>query len=352
MTKPTLLFATALLSSAALFAADTPETLIEAGHFKKARSLVQAGLTRNPNDAHALYNMSRIKRAFGDKEAAIDLAQQAVKLDAKNSDYHCQVAELNGEKAQTAGMFQQIRLARVMKNEGETALSLNPKNAECLSAMVTFYLEAPGIVGGDKQKAREFIDRLLTLDSVEGNFAQVEYAQHEKQMDKIEGFYLKAVEGNPLSYRAHSALGSFYLNEKKFDLAARHAREALKIDPFEGAAYALLAAVYANQERWKELDAILDQAEAKVPDDLNPTFQAGRTLLLAGKDLPRAERYFRKYLTPEPEGGTPPLWAAHWRLGLVLEKEGRKPEAVSEIQSALSINPDFEPAKKDLKRLK
>ncbi len=43
---------------------------------------------------------------------------------------------------------------------------------------------------------------------------------------------------------------------------------------------------------------------------------------------------------------------AHWRLGLVLEKESRKSEAVTEIQVAVNMKPDFPEAKKDLKRLK
>jgi hypothetical protein len=79
--------------------------------------------------------------------------------------------------------------------------------------------------------------------------------------------------------------------------------------------------------------------------------------LLAGKDLPRAERYFRKYLTQEPEGGSPPLAACHWRLGQLLEKLGKKDEAIKEIQMGIDLKPgldkqNLEVAKKDLKRLK
>jgi hypothetical protein len=43
---------------------------------------------------------------------------------------------------------------------------------------------------------------------------------------------------------------------------------------------------------------------------------------------------------------------AHWRLGLILEKAGRKPEAVAELQTATLLDPKFEQAQKDLKRLK
>src|SRR5262249_54500279 len=74
--------------------------------------------------------------------------------------------------------------------------------------------------------------------------------------------------------------------------------------------------------------------------------------LTKDKDLPRAERYFRKYLSQEPEGQTPSLAAAHWRLGLVLEKQGRKPEAITEMETALRLQPSFAPAKKDLQRLR
>ena len=39
-------------------------------------------------------------------------------------------------------------------------------------------------------------------------------------------------------------------------------------------------------------------------------------------------------------------------LGLLLEKQGRKAEAIAELEQAVRMNPDFENAKKDLKRLK
>ena len=75
-----------------------------------------------------------------------------------------------------------------------------------------------------------------------------------------------------------------------------------------------------------------------------------RTLI--GKDLPRAERYFKKYLSQDPEIGAATLAHAHWRLGLIYEKEGRKPEAIQEVQAAVNLKPDLDDAKKDLKRLK
>ena len=97
---------------------------------------------------------------------------------------------------------------------------------------------------------------------------------------------------------------------------------------------------------------MIAQAEKTVPDDFIYYYRAGRALLNSGKDNARAEKYFRKYLSQEPEGNTPTLAAGHWQLGLVLEKLGRKQDAITEVQTALNLDPKLKTAKEDLKRLK
>ena len=100
-------------------------------------------------------------------------------------------------------------------------------------------------------------------------------------------------------------------------------------------------------------DELLTSSERQIPDNLVPYYVAGRALIIKQKDPARAERYFRKYLSQqEPEGETPSLAAARWRLGLALEKENRKEEALREIQAAVKMDPDMKEAQTDLKRVK
>ena len=42
---------------------------------------------------------------------------------------------------------------------------------------------------------------------------------------------------------------------------------------------------------------------------------------------------------------------AHWRLGQVLEKEGRRTTALSEVQTAVNLDPSLDGARKDIERL-
>lgn len=332
----------------------SPEALMESGHWKRVRAIAEPRVRANPNDAQAAYLLSRARLAFGKTDEALKLAEKAVALDGNNSSYHLQLARVTGLMARSAGLFGGWSLASRFRKETEAAISLDPKNVDAKFALMEFSLQAPAIAGGDKDRARALAEEILRLDPARGYLAQARIAEAEKETAKLEGLYGKAVEANPASYPAELALAGFYSSDAqgKYDLAEKHARAAMKLDPGRAGAYAALAGAFAHQQRWQDLEALLSQAEKNIPDNLYPYYAAGRVLLLEGKDLPRAERYLRKYLTQEAEGNTPTQAHAHWRLGLVLEKQGRKQDAITELETAVRIKPDLEDAQKDLNRLK
>jgi tetratricopeptide (TPR) repeat protein len=331
------------------------EALIAAGHWKRVRAQVMPRAQANPNDADLAYLLSRVKQAFGDLDGAMQLAEKAIALDGRKPEYHSTLAQVCAQKAQTAGIFKALGLAHRFQKEAQAVLDLDPRSMDAREGLVDFYLEAPGIAGGDKKKARVRADELVQIDAVKGYLAQANIAQHEKDTTRQEAALLRAVKANPKNYEPQEALAAFYVSEqmKKYELAEKQARETMiKLDPGRSAGYEILAQVYAKQGRAADHDALLAEAEKNVPDDFGAYYQAGRALLLDGKDLQRAEKYFRKYLSQEPEGFQPRWGAAHWRLGLVLEKQGRKAEAVAELQAAVQLDPQLEEAKKDLKRMK
>jgi tetratricopeptide (TPR) repeat protein len=343
------------LAALAVWASDaSPEALMDAGHFKRARAIAEPRLRANGNDASALYVMTRIRFLTGDIDGALPMAEKLVMLDPKKADYRWLLAGVVGRKAERAGVFSQFGLARRFKKEAETVLQLDPKHIEARQGLVDFHMQAPGIVGGDKSKARALADEIMKLDAARGYLALASIARREKKDDQLEGLYRKAADSTPKNYSALLTLAGFYAAgaQKKYEAAEQYAREAQKLDPDRVGAYAMLAGLDAYRERWPELDATLALAEKNVPDNLAPHYNAGRILLQEGKDLPRAERYFRKYLTQEPEVNSPLHAHAYWRLGNVLEKQGRKQEAIAALETALRLKPDLEDAKKDLKRLK
>ncbi|HYL61207.1 MAG TPA: tetratricopeptide repeat protein [Candidatus Methylomirabilis sp.] len=337
--------------------ADSISDLIEQGHYKRAEAALRPQLQENPNDPFANYLMSKVDIAFNRFDGAISRAEKAVSADGSRAEYHAQLAEALGAKTDDpkAGMLQKLSYARRMKQEAELALKLDPKNADANSDLLDFYLDAPGMAGGSKDKAKELATHVTQLDAPQGYLLQVQFARHEKRVSEVEQFYKQAIQTAPNNYNAQVGLASLYLDQEKPQIprAEEHARLALKIDSRRVAAFVVLATAAAKQARWDDLDQLLADTEKNIPDDFSPHYQAGKTILLSGSgsELARAESCFRKYLTQTPEAGTPPLAAAHWRLGLVLEKENRKDEARKELQAAVELDPSLKEAQKDLNRL-
>src|SRR5512146_2375644 len=292
--------------------------------------------------------MARIHRACGDIPGAINYAQKAVQLVPNKSDYLLTMAELQGRVAEQSNMLKQAMLARNIHKELETAFQLEPSNVDARWGLLQYYWRAPSFMGGDKGKAKAMAAEIAKLDASQGFVALAVIATDEKKPAEVERNYQKAIEADPKNYDARISLAEFYMgdDQKKYDLAEEQYRTATKIAPTRIDGYAGLAKIYATRGQWTQLDQVLNESERQVADNLQPYYEAGLSLLNSGKDLSRAERYLRKYMAQEAEGNAPSLPDAHWRLGQVLDKLGRRPEAIAELNTAVKLNPGFEPAKK------
>jgi len=299
-----------------------PDTLLEAHHIKQLRAWAEPRVAANPNDAQAAYYLASAKEEFGDLDGALPLAEKALSLDANNARYHLLIAEICIQQGQKAGIFKGLGLARRFRDEASKAASLDPKSIDARESLMEYYFEAPGMAGGDKKKAWALADEIEKIDAARGLLAQATLAGKEKNIGKQDELYQKALAAAPHDPQVLREAAGFYVSDasKKYDLAEKYSLEALKLNEDRAAPYVILGVVYASAERWKDLDELVARAQENIPDDFGVHYQAAKVLLTTGKDLPRAERYLRKYLTIEPEAGSPAWAGAHWRLGQVLEK--------------------------------
>jgi tetratricopeptide (TPR) repeat protein len=306
----------ALLSLVGLCAQTPAEDFIEAGHWKRARALVEPRLHETPNDPLAVFLMSQINFAFGHKEAPLDLAERAVALAPGVAKFHRQLAEALGVKAQRSNLFQQAFLARRFKKEIEATLAIDPNDIQAQRDFMEYYLLAPGLVGGDRKQAEAMAERIGRIDRGQGFLAQARIAQFYRDPARQESMLRKAVEAAPSIYKIRIALAQFYTKERvNWDAAGENARAAIEIDPSRADGYSILAAAYASQARWPELEATLVAADRAVPDDLTPHFRAAEASIVAGNNYAAARADLRKYLSQEPEGNQPTLADARQKLG-------------------------------------
>jgi tetratricopeptide (TPR) repeat protein len=218
-----------------------------------------------------------------------------VALDGSAAKYHRQVAEATGVMAQHANVFQQLLLARRFKREIDAAIALDPEDIQSLRDLMEFYLLAPGIAGGKKAVAQ----RIGRIDRAQGFSAEARLAEFDKDTGKAEALLSKAVEAAPGKYKTRVELARFELGKEHRNLEAAEAaaREALQIDATRVDAYSALADVYASRGQWADLDGLLAEADAAVPDDWTPHYRAAEAMLRTGGNPAAARRNLRKYLT-------------------------------------------------------
>jgi tetratricopeptide (TPR) repeat protein len=292
--------------------------LFEEGKFSEAKALFSSYLSQNQKSAEAALFLGRICIVEDALDDGVDWLKKAVAFDDNNSTNHYWLGIAYGQKAQKAGVLKKPGLAKNMKKEVLRAIELDPNNLDARLVLLQYYLYAPGIMGGSKEKALEQAEEIKARNSLRGYIAFGLIHEHEKAYDLAEKAYLAAVSEEPEKVEYAYQLGYFYQRVERFDEALQTFEKLLDNHPEEKEAY----------------------------------YAIGRMGALSGVHLEKAEGCLMKYLQaiqPEEKAN---MARGHYRLGMVYEKEGNKDLARREYQVALSFNPKYEEVMKALKKLK
>lgn len=266
-------------------------------------------------DADAYNLLCRAHFMLEDWDEAITACERAAQLAPNNSFYELWLGRSYGEKADKAGVFSAMGLARKVRTSFERAVELDPNSWEARTDLAEFYAQAPGIVGGGKDKARAQADALMRINPAMQHWVLARIAEKDKDPAGAEREYRAAVEASHFGARAWLNLANFY-------------RYARRLDDMEKA--------LKN----------LDSCPLDFPESL---MHAGEILLRAGRDTPMAIRFLHRYLQAPVEAG--PAFKAHEILGQLLERQGDRAGAAAQYRDALVLAHTYSRAREDLRRV-
>ena len=282
-------------------------------------SVILAALTAVSASAQtAPIQQASAARSHGDNDAAIQILEKAVAQYPNSAEAHFYLATAYGSKGQQIGLLRGVGYAPKAKAELEKAVALNPKYVEARFGLVEFYAAAPSLVGGSSDKAFEQAKEIKALDPIVGHRACAFIYTQQKKLDLAKKEFVEAIREQPSSAKAHTYFGQYFENvEKNYPAAFAEFETALKCD--------------ANH-----MPAI---------------YHLGKTAALANTNLARGEEALKKYVAYTPKDNEPALASAHYYLGAIYEKEGKKPEAKQSYQAALKQNPSHKQASEALRRV-
>lgn len=292
------------------------QSLLEARNpsaLKAAEALAKA----TPKDAGAWIALTRARLQAGKAEAAIESGERATEAGPKNAQAFLWLGNAYGNRIGEVGMLSKMAMAPKLRDAFEQAVALDPTLVDARNALVLFYLQAPGAIGGGIDKARAQAAAIAKYDRAKGFLAQAQIASHEKKPDQAIKAYESAVASKP-------------------------GDDSLRLG---------LILLYQQEKRWADAYNAIRKWSAESPDAVKPKYQLGRMASLSGQYLQEGEAALRAYLKLPRGKEDPASQHAYYRLGLVLAKAGRKDEARANLQAALKIDPKLKEAKAALAEL-
>jgi tetratricopeptide (TPR) repeat protein len=322
LSRPLALSSVLLLAIAARASAQCSpaiQRLITDQKYDDARAEVRTQLARNAKDDVALHCMGRILVAQDDSKAAVAWFEKAVDANDRSSVHHLWLANALADEAEHANKIKLPFLARRIKGEFDRAVQLDPTSIDARHGLIEYYSQAPGVMGGSMDRAKEQAREILKLNEWRGHYEIARLHEREKNAADAEKEYVASVTAAPDSTLPYQYLGSFYRRQRRWDDAVKTYETALERRP-DANGFRLTIASTVNQ---------------------------------SGQNLERGERETRAWLASAPADAPKTNRAtAHYLLGQFAEKAGRKDVARAEYQQALMIVPTYTEAKRAMDQLR
>jgi tetratricopeptide (TPR) repeat protein len=296
-------------------AADSAQELLNAGRVDEAIQTLQQQIDRSPDDAASYNFLCRADFMLGDWDGGIAACLRARELDPQSSLYSLWLGRIYGEKADHAGWLTAAGLAKKVRTAFEQAVKLDPKNWEARTDLAEFYLEAPGIVGGGKDKARTQADALRLLNPARADWVEGKIAEKDKNYPAAERNYRAALDDSHSGCLAWLDVSSFLRRTNRLD----------------------------------EMEQSLRHLETCPLDHPEAVLDGANMLLRTGRDHLLAIRLLHRYLSSPSEAG--PAFKAHDLLGQLLEKQGDRHTAAEQYRASLALAHSYAPAQEDLHRI-
>lgn len=280
-------------------------------NFSKAKPIFENYLKQNPGDKKTREYLGDIAGYQKDWDTAISYYKSLVNEEESNANYHFKYGGALGFKALSVSRIRAVTYIGDIKHHLERAAALDPKHIETRWALVEFYIQLPGIIGGSEKKAIAYADELGTISKVDEYLAKGYIAEYSGRPKDAEKYYKKAIEvgGSPHTYEK---LAGLYEKNNQPKEALETTSKSLKIHK-------------RNQ---------LNYQIGKISAQYNLEPEYGIECL---------SEYLANYSIKD---GVPKDWA-YYRLAQIYKNLGKKQIALTWINKALIDRTDFKEAQQE-----
>jgi tetratricopeptide (TPR) repeat protein len=259
--------------------------------------------------------------ANSDLDSAEELIETALEIAPNNSKVQFLCGKIMGRQAEDA-FFSALSYANKSLKCLKRAVALDPKNIDYRSGLMSFYLGAPSIAGGDETLALEQAQSIYKLEPIKGISAKLKYYRSTNDSDSNLQLLKQA-------RKEHSSYAEFHY---------RHGLVLQEKGEYDEATSAFIMSTKAEND---------DENEYQ----LNALYQIGRTSVFSKKNIDDGITAFEKYIeVADQRVNKNVLEWAHFRLAQLFKLSNNK-QKMSEHLKVISDSNDKE-LQREIRRLR
>lgn len=302
---PIILLAALLFSNSALArstAGESPSTKalhprvpativkdLKTGYFRKALRKIKPDMTAHSDDADYQDRYAQSLLGVGKDHQALRAIKKAIAMAPQKASYYRVMGEVYGALAQDADIFSAMGLARHVLSSFRTAVKMNPHDPKSLMDLAKYYIDAPGIVGGNIRKAHKIEATLDKIDPLDALLLRAHEAVKAHNFRKAEAL-LQQAAGRDHSLHSDRILGFLYMRRHRYT---------------------------------DELKTFLSITKQK-PGNIRAWYWVGRASILSHSDYTEGVHALKHYIAaPRRPDTAPSLAFAHLRLGDLFRLTGK-----------------------------
>jgi len=168
----------------------------------EAQQIFETLAAAEPGNADIQFYLGRLALQRDDHEKAVVFLEKAVALSPASSRMHLRLGDAYGRSAQKAGLLSKPGWAGKCRAEYEKAVELDGKSVEARQSLMSFYLQAPGFLGGGTDKALLQAQEIKKLDEPAGRFAVALVYSADKKYDLAFAEFEEVLKVTPDDYAA------------------------------------------------------------------------------------------------------------------------------------------------------
>lgn len=256
---------------------DRARALYERAEYRQALELLKKSPeARTPE---GLWIAGRAWYQLGDFKKAVEALEKVVEARPGDANAWLWLGRAWGRRAETSNMLVAPSYASKSRQCFEKAVQLDPDHGEALNDLFSYYLEAPGFLGGGMEKAQALVEKIRNVDPAEAEYALAQIAEKRKQYATAEAHLRRAIELAPRQVGRVVDLARFLVRRGRLQEAETTFEQAAAIEPQSPKVLFARAESYLKAGRKEEARRLLEQyLKAPITPDDPPREEALKLL--------------------------------------------------------------------------